>query len=187
MDCKDIPGRVFLDTSSLNFILDYGEYIFDGMTLSETSNKYTTEDINAFYNIFLTGKRATWQIAISPFTYKEVIDTQDAKKRYYLEGWFMNVWDYWRNIIEDSGNLPSFIEAEHTRIKLLSSGMLDMLPDIEDRVLISDAIVYRCDCFCTRDWQTILKHRDHLTSLPIKIITPTEWWNLVRSFAALWV
>jgi len=187
MNFEEIPGRAFLDTSSLNFILEHGECIFDAVTPLETLNRRIIEDIDAFYNIFFTGKRASWQLAISPFTYKEIISTQDATKSYYLENWFMEVWDYWLRIVEENNDLPSFIEAEHTKIKLLSSGILDILPDIEDRMLICDAVVYRCDCFCTRDWQTLLKHRHHLTSLPIKIITPTEWWNLIKPFAGLWV
>ena len=187
MKFEEIPGRAFLDTSSLNFILEYGEYIFGGITLPTTLSKRVIDDINAFYNIFLTGKRASWQLAISPFTYKEIIGTQDATKKYYLENWFMEVWHYWLNILEQNNDLPSFVEAEHTRINLLSSGILDILPDIEDRILVCDAIVYRCDCFCTRDWKTILKYREHLKSLPIRIITPSEWWNLIRPYAGLWV
>ena len=187
MDLEQVPGRAFLDTSCLNFILENGERIFDGVSPPEELSKRAIKDIDAFFNIFLTGKRATWQLAISPFTYKELIFTQDNKKRYYLENWFMDVWNYWLGIIKENNDLPSFIEAENIRVKLLSSGILDVLPDMEDRVLITDAIVYRCDCFCTRDWQTILKYRKHLTSLPIEIITPTEWWNLIRRFASLWV
>jgi hypothetical protein len=187
MKIEEIPGRAFLDTSSLNFILEYGEYIFDAVVPSETLSRRTIADINAFYNIFLTGQRATWQLAISPFTYKEVISTQDVSKKYYLEKWFMDVWHYWLNIIKQNNDLPSFIEAEHIKIELLSLGDLDILPDIEDRILICDAVVYKCDCFCTRDYRTILKYRAEMTSLPIKIITPSEWWNLIKQFANLWV
>jgi len=187
MDFEKLPGRAFLDTSSLNFILEYGECIFDRVAPHEALNKRITNDIDAFYNIFFTGKRATWQLAISPFTYKEVISTRDSKKRHYLENWFMDVWNYWLKILEESNDLPSFIEAEHIKIELLSSGILDVLPDIEDRMLICDAVAYRCDCFCTRDWQTLLKYREYLVSLPVKILTPTEWWNLIRPYAALWV
>ncbi|HEC78698.1 MAG TPA: hypothetical protein ENI34_06100 [candidate division WOR-3 bacterium] len=187
MKFEEIPGRVFLDTSSLNFILEYGEHIFDGMSSPTTLSKRIINDIEAFYNIFLTGKRASWQLAISPFTYKEIIETQDATKKYYLENWFMDVWHCWLNILDQNDDLPSFLEAEHARIKLLSSGILNILPDIEDRILICDAVVYRCDCFCTRDWRTILKYRDYLKSLPIKILTPSEWWDLIKSYAGLWV
>ncbi len=184
---EDIPKRVFLDTTSLNFILEYGEEIFDGTPFSKELNDRIREDIDAFHNIFLSGQRATWELAISPFTYKEIIKTNNSEKKHYLDNWFMNVWDYWLNIIKANNNLPSFMEAEEAKIKLLSSGILDILPDIEDRILLSDAIVYRCDCFCTRDWHTILKHRDRLETLPLKIIAPSEWWNLVKPFAALWV
>jgi len=184
---EDIPKRVFLDTASLNFILEYGEEIFDGMPFSEELNDRIREDMDAFHNIFLVGQRATWELAISPFTYKEIIKTNDAKKKHYLESWFMNVWDYWLSIIKTNNNLPFFMEGEDAKIKFLSSGILDILPDIEDKVLLSDAIVYRCDYFCTRDWQTILKYRDQLETLPVKIITPSEWWCLIRPFAALWV
>ena len=187
MKFEDIPGRVFLDTSSLNFILEFGEYICDGITSPNSLSRHVIEDINAFYNIFLTGKRASWQLAISPFTYKEVKGTQDATKRYYLENWFVEVWHYWLNILEEDSNLPSFIEAECIRINLLSSGVLDVLPDLEDRMLLCDAIIYRCECFCTRDWRTILKYRGQLKSLPIKIIRPSEWWNLIKPYAGLWV
>ena len=187
MSLKEIPGRAFLDTISLNFILEYGECIFDGLAPPETLNRRMIEDIDAFFNIFLTGKRASWQLAISPFTYREVENTQDVTKKHYLQNWFMEVWDYWLSILEDNDDLPSFVEAEQTKIKLLSSGILDILPDIEDKMLICDAVVYRCDCFCTRDWKTILRYRAKLASLPIKIITPTEWWNLIRPYAGFWV
>lgn len=187
MNLGGIPGRSFLDTSCLNFILQHGKYIFDSVIPSETLSERVVKDIEAFYSIFLTGKRASWQLAVSPFTCKEVIGTKDRAKRYYVENWFMDVWDYWLRILQENNDLPSFVEAEHIKIKLLLSGILDILPDIEDRVLICDAIVYKCDCFCTRDWETILKYRDYLVSLPIKIVTPTEWWSLIKPYAALWV
>ena len=187
MKFEKIPGRAFLDTNSLNFILEYGEYIFDGVMISpKISSNRIIKDIDSFYNIFFTGKRASWQLAISPFTFKEVIETQDATKKHYLENWFMEIWHYWLNILEENNDLPTFVQAENTRIELLSSGILDPLPDIEDRILICDAIVYRCDCFCTRDWRTILKYRTYLKSLPIKIITPSEWWDLIKPYARLW-
>jgi hypothetical protein len=187
MNFAGIPGRTFLDTSCVNFILEHGECIFDGVTPPKQLSGRIIEDINALYNIFLTGKRASWQLAVSPATYEEIINTQDSTKRHYLENWFMDVWHYWRSILEEGHDLPSSVESRLTRIKLLSSGILNMLPDAEDRMLLCDAIGYKCDCFCTRDWYTILKHRDMLASLPISILTPTEWWKLVRPYAGLWV
>ena len=185
MDLYEIPGRAFLDTSSLNFILEYGENIFDGVSPPTNLKKRIIEDINAFYNIFLSGQRLLWQLAISPLTYSEIMRTQEPSKKYYLERWFTEVWDYWLGIFGKDKSLPSLVEAEYTKTKLLLSRILDILPDVNDRILICDAVIYKCDCFCTRDWKTLLKHRDSLASLPIKIVTPTEWWNLLEPYARL--
>ena len=186
MTIPEIPGRAFLDTSTVNFLLTYGEQIHDGAPNPKNLSKRAIDDIEAFRCIFLTGQRASWQLAISPYTYKEVICTNDPSRRYYLQGWFFEIWHYWREIIEQNNDLPTFLEAERIRVELLASGVLDNLTDIEDRILICDAIVYRCDCFCTRDWKTILKYRDALIGLPIKIITPTEWWALIEPYASIW-
>jgi hypothetical protein len=181
----DIPGRAFLDTSVVNFILDYGGQIHDGMLLTENLNERIVRDINALYNIFLTGQRAFWQLAVSPYTYREVIDTSDTTRLYYLENWFFEVWYYWCDIINGNNDLPSLDEVKTLRTKFLDSGILERLPDLEDRILVGDAILYRCDCFCTRDWKTILRYRDELADLPLRILTPTEWWSIIEPFASL--
>ena len=186
MPLSDIPGRAFLDTSVVNFMLDYGEQIHNNAPISTNASDRIAQDIESLRNIYLTGQRASWQFAISPFTYKEVISTNDLSRRYYLENWFFEIWHYWRDIIAHNNDLPDFIEAEKIRVEILASSILDALPGIEDRILICDAVVYRCDCFCTRDWKTILKHRDTLKTLPIKFVTPTEWWKLIEPYASLW-
>lgn len=182
----DIPGRAFLDTAVVNFVLDFGEQIHDGAPPPANSTKRVICDIDALYNLFLTGQRAQWQLAVSPYTYREVSNTREPKKRHYLETWFFDLWNYWREIVKHNNDLPDFIEAESIRVELLASGHLDVLPDAEDRLLICDAVVYRCDCFCTRDWRTIIKHRDELAGLQLKIVTPAEWWSMIEPYAQLW-
>lgn len=187
MKLENIPGRVFLDTSVVNFILDYGEQIHDNAAHPEGTSERDGRDIDALYNIFLTGARASWQLAISPYTYAEVIRTNDSLRRHYLESWFFEIWQYWWNILQQSNDLPSLLEAETQRVSLLASGHLDPLPDLEDRLLLCDAIVYRCDLFCTRDRKTILNRRLDLKPFPIEIVSPHEWWLRIRPYAGLWV
>jgi len=187
MRLEDIPGRVFLDTSVVNFILDYGEQIHDGAHPPPRTNARVRNDIDALYNIWFTGQRATWQLAISPWTYYEITQTQNTSRSVRLDGWFSEIWQYWRGIIDANDDLPSFIEAEELRIRILTSGLLEVLPDLGDRVLLSDAVVYRCELFCTRDWTTILKHRSELKGLPVEIVTPAQWWAKIRPYAGLWV
>jgi len=183
----NIPGRIFLDTSVVNFILDFGEEIHDGAVPPDNLNQRQRSDIDALYNMFLTGARAFWQLAISPQTYHEVMGTNNPMRRHWLDNWFFEIWEYWRGLVAQNDDLPTFIEAEDLRVKLLASDMLDELPDLADRILIVDAVVYRCDCFCTRDWKSILRHRDNLRGVGIPMLTPTEWWKMVEPYSGLWI
>lgn len=179
-DVKQPPRRVFLDTSVVNFILDHGECVDDGIEPAPGLSERVKRDIAALQGVFATGQRAFWELAISPHTYHEVVSTRDAGRAHALQNWFFDIWAYWREFLHSDKDLPSFAEAEEARISLLSSGVLGALPEIADRILVIDAVVYRCDAFCTRDWQTILKHREHLGSLPLTIMTPKEWWDTIR-------
>lgn len=180
MALDKIPGRIFLDTSVVNFWLDYGQEIGEGIEPPPNIPMADVEDIEALHWIYMTGQRVPWQLAISPHTYQEVLKTTDPKRRHYLENWFFEIWYYWMEIIQREDDLPSFVDAEAEKVRLLSSGILEVLPDITDRILILDAVVYNCDLFCTRDRKTIIKHRDRLSSINIPIATPTEWWEIIE-------
>jgi hypothetical protein len=162
----DVPGRVFLDTCVVNFMLDYSEQIHDGRALPQVGPREAA-DIEALRDLWAVGQRASWQVAISPYTYSEIIRTTDVDRLRKLDLWSQEVWQYWRSTVEANNDLPTFVEAEDARVRLLGSGVLTCLPDVADRVLLCDAVVYRCDLFCTRDWSTILKHRAQLHGLPI--------------------
>jgi hypothetical protein len=64
---------------------------------------------------------------------------------------------------------------------------LSVLPDPPDRELIGNAISFGCDVFCTSDRQTIIRKRELLPHLPLRIMTPDEWWARVKPWAGLWV
>jgi len=183
---QDVHGRVFLDTCVVNFMLEYGGQIHDSLPPPPDVNARAATDINALRNLFLTGRRAGWQFAVSPYTYSEIAATRDGARLSQLDSWFQELWQYWRSVVDSDDGFPSFIEAEELRVRTLTSGYLSVLPDVADRVLLCDALVYRCDLFCTRDWTTILKHRDDLAGLPIEIVTPSEWWARVQPYAGLW-
>lgn len=183
---KSVPRRVFLDTNVVNTVLDYGEMIHDCVDVPDQFEHRLRSDVESLRGIFVTGQRAFWQLAVSPLTYREVVRTRDLERRQNLTSWFYEVWGYWREFLQSAEDLPSFSEAEEERLNLLSSGILEVLPEMNDRVLICDAVVYRCDAFCTRDWSTILRHRGELKELQLQILTPTEWWELIRTWGELW-
>ena len=183
---SQIPGRVFLDTCVVNFILDYGEQIHDGAEAPEGIRDLDADDINALQKICVLGQRAAWQLAISPHTYFEITRTGNEERRSALDPWFQELRQYWRSTVHSNDDLPTFIEAEDERVQALGSGYLEVLPDVSDRVLLCDALVYRCDLFCTRDVSTIIKHRAELSGLPLEIVSPAEWWKKIEPFASLW-
>jgi hypothetical protein len=183
---SDVPARVFLDTCVVNLILDYGPQIYEREAHSEGVSERIVLDCDALSGILMICQRATWELAISLYTYGEVLATTDVGRRKHLESWFFDLWGYWRSIVETDNSLPTFLQAEQERVELLASGKLDCLPDLQDRLLICDAIIYRCDAFCTRDWSSILKFRHKLVSLPITVISPAEWWSKVEPYAGLW-
>ena len=184
---EDLPGRVFLDTCVVNFILDYGEQIHENTPPPDDADDRVRQDIQALRDVFFVGNRAHWQLAISPHTWQEVRQTQDPRRRHSLESWFHEIWQYWCDVINQDDDLPSLIEAERLRVQLLSAGHLDALPDLPDRILICDAVAYRCELFCTRDWSTILRNRDFIGQLPLTIVSPVEWWARIRPYAGLLV
>ncbi len=186
MSLDELPSRVFLDTSVVNFWLDFGDQVSEGTAAPGGLSDNDIADIDALHGIYMTGQKAAWQLAISPHTYQEVLNTTEPNRRHYLETWFFEIWSYWQEIIRSNNDLPSFIEAESIRVNVLSSGILEILPDIEDRILVLDAIVYKSDLFCTRDRRTIIKFRYQLKSLGIPILTPAEWWERILPYAAIW-
>lgn len=181
----DIPGRVLLDTNIVNFILDWGEVIHDGGGIPAGVSERDAEDILALRDIWLTGQRASWQLAVSPRTYAEVSATTDPIRRAALDTWFQELWLYWREFFKQDE--LSDLDADSLARRLVPSEILAVLPDLSDRELLAHAVAYGCDAMCTRDRKTILRHRDKLRLVPVRILTPTEWWAAISKYAALWV
>jgi hypothetical protein len=183
---RELPGRVFLDTSVVNFIFDFSEEVFDCVEPNPNIGFYILQDIMALRNIFEVGRRADFQLAISPLTYAEIHSTVNALRLNGLSGWFFDIYAHWLEILSTDPKLPTLAQAETIRIDLLSSGIMDSLPDVNDRMLLCDSVAYNCDCFCTRDWKTIIRVRDKLENLPVRIMSPHELWEILEPLSTLW-
>jgi len=187
MSFKDIPGRIFLDTCSVNFIFDHGDVIFEGERPFAAMSKRDMNDVMSFRGLFQTGSRASWQLAVSPLVYDEVQKIPKQDRRASVERWFLQLWEYWMTIVDEQQlRIPTLGDRSQTRLSEPYPEILKVLPDRNDRVLIAHALAYKCDCFCTRDYRTILKMKHQLTSLRIRILSPTELWNTVKPYASLW-
>jgi hypothetical protein len=70
--------------------------------------------------------------------------------------------------------------------RLIDAAFVVALPDLADRQLIGNAIGFGCDAFCTCDRTTIVRKRDQLRQVRLRILTPAEWWAHVKPWASLW-
>jgi hypothetical protein len=182
-DCKSypyesIPGRIFLDTNVVNLLVSYPEQVFEQQFLPPLVDHTLAEDIEALMHIFHVGSRANWSVVVSHKTLDEIDGTPDQSRRDLLR-------DYAVELIDPDDEANAYATSVGRR--LLDAPFTDALPDKADRELIGNAVGLNCDVFCTRDRRTIVRRRESLRLLPIRVMTPREWWKHVRPWAALYV
>jgi hypothetical protein len=93
------PGRIFLDTNALQYLQDFGEYIFEHYRESEEyfqarkgkikKGTRLFNEIEALHDFFIGVNRAHFEFALSPSVYKEVSASGDKK---HYAGAILNKW-----------------------------------------------------------------------------------------------
>jgi hypothetical protein len=173
---EKIPKKVFLDTNVVNLLVKNGEQIFEQEPISSDIDKTRAQDIEALMHVFHVGRRASWQLIASHKTINELERTPSVSDR-------EDLLDYALSLVQPPHEDGAF--AEEFGRRLAGTHFVSALPDVADQMLIGNAIGYRCDAFCTCDRKTIVKFRDRLHSVPLRILTPLEWWRCVRPWAGL--
>lgn len=174
-----IPSRVFLDTCVVNMMLDYGDQLHGGEEIPAGLSPDRARELEALCGICDTGSRAMWRFTTSEGTFRELNATKRDDRRNDLLRWFAELWDY-----QSEFSRPE--ELSPSRQSELQA-TLQVLPDIADRDLILDAVRDNCQAFCTIDRRTIIRHREHLRTIPLRVLTPSEWWAEIKPWAALWL
>jgi hypothetical protein len=181
-DCKrypfeEIPRRVFLDTNIVNLLVKYPHIVFEQAAIPESLDETKSLDVEALMHVFFVGARAGWEILASRKTLDELSGTPDP--------WARNdLLDYAVQLV-DAVSEESAYAADLGR-RVADSSVLSALPDGSDRELVGNAIGFGCDAFCTCDRRTIICKREALAKLPLRILTPAEWWAHVKPWGALW-
>ncbi|WP_019832406.1 hypothetical protein [Sphingomonas sp. PR090111-T3T-6A] len=181
-DCRanpfeKVPGKIFLDTNVVNLIVKWPEQVFENVPAPMSVDEKTAHDIEALMHVFFTGQRAYWELAASAKTIEEISNTPDEDVRERLMDYAIQVADQISAGSRHGRDLGR---------RLNDSTLLSALPDPNDRELLGNAIGMGCDVFCTRDHKTIIKKRHLLPALPLRILTPVEWWQTIKPWAGLW-
>ncbi len=182
LDCEQhpfeaIPRRIFLDTNVVNLMVKYSEQVFEQAWLPDGLDRTRAHDVEALMHVFHFGGRAPWEIVASRKTLSEIGETPDPAVR---DGLF----DYAGELVDPPTEDSAYAASLGRR--LIDAPFTAALPDPADRELIGNAIGLGCDVFCTCDRRTVVRKREHLRQLPIRILTPAEWWAHVKPWAGLW-
>jgi predicted nucleic acid-binding protein len=174
---KAMPRRIFLDTNVINLLVKFSEQVFEQTKIPDSLDQTTAEDIEALMHVFYVGSRADWDILASNKVLDEIKQTSDAEFRAELLEYAISLVG---SPDEDSAYATSLGR------RLVSAPFVSALRDPADRELIGNAVGFGCDVFCTRDRRTITRRREQVTQLPLRILTPVEWWRHVKPWAGLW-
>lgn len=187
-----LPRRIFLDTNILQYLQDFGEFIFDhyqenddylisprGKEVPMGTTIY--KEIEALRFLLLGIDRTNVEFAISENTFDEVQKKQDTNYR----RWFFEMWDYWQNILrEHRGKIPS--KSVELRLEKFSNdrSLLGRLSKADSEI-IRDAIFFDCHAILTADKFRAL-HEEVNDKYKLMILHPTDLLKLLQPFQALW-
>lgn len=174
-----IPRRVFLDTNVINVLVKHSTHVFEREPIPPGIEQTLGIDIEALMHVFYVGARADWDLVGSQRNLHELSRTTDGTLRNDLV-------EYAMGLVNQDLTDENRAFAERFGRLLVDAPFVAALPDIADRELIGNAIGYGCDAFCTRDRATIVNKRVQLGQLPLRILTPQEWWSHVKPWAGLW-
>ena len=179
---EQIPRRIFLDTNILDCLVKWPSCVFEMQEAPPDLDATLRDDIEALMHIFQTGRRAQWDIVASDKVLDELSQTSDADLRKALVHYGAEI----RAYSTGNGFNGDHSYANDLARRLRDSTLVSALPDMSDRDLVAHAIAFRCDAFCTRDRRSIYNKRNALRGLPLKILTPADWWQHIRPWAGLW-
>lgn len=177
---SDMPQRIFLDSSTLQTLQNYGGFLYENEPIDESDRIYKDHEgiskLNALRQIMQVAERAPFEFALSENSFAEVKRSGDPT---YLR-WAYDVLDHWRVCVEESG-IP---ECNQVALEKISSGAIGYL-GAGDRALLRDAITFGCDTFLTME-NKLPKNGGHLRqSLGIQVESPCGVWARIEPWAAL--
>lgn len=187
---ESLPGRLLLDTCILNLLQDEGAYIWEGEIPDELDEDNIDTELKALRFIFQINERAMFQFVISPLTIGELAAIRNFAERESRIRWALDVLDTWHITIwetkDDTVRQRRTLSSELSELE----GELREIPDLcrnpYDRLLLLETRIANCDAFLTIDIKTILRHKKKIQELGIRVLLPSEFWNLLKPFAGLW-
>ena len=177
---EDIPHRIFVDSSALQTLQDYGGYLYENEPLAVTDPIHRdpkgVAKLQALRLIMQIAERAPFEFALSGNSFAEVYAKGDSR---YLR-WAYDVLDHWLACLEESGEIRGKPEV----LASIDSGSYSYLGE-GDRALLRDAIALACDTFLTME-NKLPKNAGHIErTLGLRVVSPIEMWDYLEPWAGM--
>jgi hypothetical protein len=172
-----LPRRIYLDTSTLQNLYDFGGEIFEGEPFEPVGRaarvRGLAAEIDALRMIFMVNQRAMFEFVVTEASLREVVN---RTRPGYIQ-WVCDVLDTW--LIQSEGAEWS------TPGKTFEERRFGMI-SVKDRRLLQEALDWRCDAFMTmeRRLPTATAFIERQTGL--QVMRPTAYWELLSRFARLY-
>jgi hypothetical protein len=172
-----LPRRIYLDTSTLQKLYDFGGEVFENEPLEPVGRaarvQGLVDEIEALRMIFAVNERAMFEFVVTEASLREV----RARDKPQFTQWVYDVLDTW--LVQSEGEEPP---SPGTTFDDRRFGMIS----VKDRRLLQDAVDWRCDAFLTmeRKLPTAATFIERETGL--RVMRPTTYWGLLSRFARLY-
>lgn len=177
---EKIPYRIFLDSNILQNLQKYGEFIWENIQTTLPINQ--SDNVIALKNIFSINFRASFEFALSE---NSIIEISDKKDTSYLQ-WGYDVLDHWMNCIDSFKNSDAFSGEGIQKLQQINDNQFNYLSN-KDKAILFDALILECHALLTMD-KKFWKNKEHLEkNLPIKVLQPIEYWEILEPYARLWM
>lgn len=178
---EEIPRRIFLDSSTLQTLQDYGGFLYENEPIDVSDPVHRDPrgiaKLEALRNIMQVTKRAPFEFALSNNSFAEVQAKGDSR---YLQ-WAYDVLDRWLACLAESGE---DLHGNPNVLAAIGTKSYEYLSE-SDRALLNDALALECDTFLTME-NKLPKNAAHIEkTLGLRVLTPIEMWNHIQPWAAL--
>lgn len=172
-----LPRRIYLDTSSLQKLYDFGGLIWEGEPFEPAGRAVRVTGLEggleALRLIFMVNERAMFEFVVTEASLQEVV----AREKPPYTQWVFDVLDTW--LVQSEGEAAP---SPGTTFAGRRFGMIS----VKDRRLLQEALDWRCDAFMTmeRRLPTAAAFIERETGL--RVMRPTTFWGLLSRFARLY-